>query len=726
MNLFVNMVLESVGWDSEIEYYRILWIDGNYEHLVWIDLNDEKAMPQYEKVRFILEQIKSEILFISKTDPYICSYIENEITEKQKEQLDKRWKIMNLLIAKHNVPSIFNSTERGKMINELVKNNHMPTKQTIYNWLKKYWRYGQQKNSLLPNFDNRGGRGKNKKVGEKKRGAPKKAKELFGEGKNIVPEMQEKIKKGYVKHYVKSQKKTLKQAYYDFLYENFSKMQNINGIDHIVLNQHEFFPSFDQFKYWGKKLTDSNFVRRKRMGEHNYNLNQREILATSNDYVFGPGSVFQIDSTPADIYLVSSMNPNIIIRRPHLYFVIDVFSRLITGFHVDTRPASLAAAKLALYCTGVSKVEYCRNLGVEIAPEEWPSEHMPFSLVADRGELRSKAVESLEGFFNINVANTPAYRPELKGIVERALGMVQQKAKSFIPGYVDKDFGTRGSEDYRIKAVLNIDDFRKYIIEYIRKYNQSTLQNYELSKEMIRDNVLPIPIKLWEWGVVNQSGLLNKVHVNQLKYSCMSIDKAKVTGKGVVFKRIRYFSKELQEKGWFAFSRGRAKAIEIVYDARDMTYIYYRESETKEIMALKMDESSKYLGKTLMEIEAIQEYEYALKEASYKADLEKELTFTHRVKNITKEAEERKNQVFELDQESNNKKVKNINRNNQEENYARLPKEAMYFEEVIEKENLINERNYSIPSEEDDIEEYDIYQLNILYENLEAKKRGGK
>lgn len=149
MNLFVNMVLESVGWDSEIEYYRILWIDGDYEHLVWIDLNDEKAMPQYEKIRFILEQIKSEIVFVSKTDPYICSCIENEFTEKQKEQLDKRWKIMNLLIAKHNVPSIFNPTERSKMIKELVENKHIRTKQTIYNWLKKYWRYGQQKNAFF-------------------------------------------------------------------------------------------------------------------------------------------------------------------------------------------------------------------------------------------------------------------------------------------------------------------------------------------------------------------------------------------------------------------------------------------------------------------------------------------------------------------------------------------------------------------------------------------------
>ncbi|MDA2239535.1 transposase [Bacillus cereus group sp. Bc222] len=725
MNLFVNMVLEEVEWDGEKkEYYRILWIESNYKTLVWMNLSNEKAMPQYEQVKFVLEQIDEGILIVTKEDPYTCIHTEDNLTEEQKNKLEENWIIISSLVTQDSQLDIFNPKERGKLVQGLVEKGY--TKPTIYKWLKKYWRYGQQKMALFPDYQKRGGKGKDKKMGDKKMGVPRKAKEIFGEGKNITEEMKEKIRKEYVKHYVNDKKASLKQAYYNFLYENFSRKQIINGIEHIVLNQHVFFPSFDQFKYWGKKLTDNNNVKRKRIGEWQYNLTQREILATSNAYVFGPGSVFQIDSTPADIYLVSSINPNIIIRRPHLYFVVDVFSRLIVGFHVDTRPASLAAAKLALYCTGANKMDYCKKIGVEIGEEEWPSEHMPFSLVADRGELRSKAVEALEGFLNIHVANTPAYRPELKGIVERALGMVQQKAKALIPGYVDKDFGIRGSDDYRLDAVLNIEDFRKYIIEFIRKHNQSVLQTYELSKEMIRDNVLPIPINLWRWGITHQSGLLHKVQINQLKYSCMTLDKAKVTGKGVIFKKMKYFSKEFQDKGWFAFSRGKVKTIDIVYDARDMTYIYYRDSETKDVVVLKMDESSKYYGKALMEIEAIQEYEFSLKKQAFYSDLEKELTFTHRIKKITNEAEIRQKKVIELTPESNNKRIKNINVNNQEENYTRLPKEAMYFDEVIEQEETIAEVDCDLLSEEEEIQEYDEKQLSIFYKNMEEKRHEKK
>ncbi|WP_164907503.1 hypothetical protein [Clostridium septicum] len=48
--------------------------------------------------------------------------------------------------------------------------------------------------------------------------------------------------------------------------------------------------------------------------------------------VSGPGSLYQIDATVADVYLVSEFNRNWIIGRPVLYMVLDSFSRMIVGF----------------------------------------------------------------------------------------------------------------------------------------------------------------------------------------------------------------------------------------------------------------------------------------------------------------------------------------------------------------------------------------------------------
>jgi hypothetical protein len=51
----------------------------------------------------------------------------------------------------------------------------------------------------------------------------------------------------------------------------------------------------------------------------------------------GPGDVYQIDSTTADIYLVNSLSAKIPIGRPTLYLVIDVWSGMIVGFNLTLR-----------------------------------------------------------------------------------------------------------------------------------------------------------------------------------------------------------------------------------------------------------------------------------------------------------------------------------------------------------------------------------------------------
>ena len=49
---------------------------------------------------------------------------------------------------------------------------------------------------------------------------------------------------------------------------------------------------------------------------------------------FGPGSRYQIDATPADVYLLSSINTDKVIGRPVVYAVIDVYSRLVVGIYM--------------------------------------------------------------------------------------------------------------------------------------------------------------------------------------------------------------------------------------------------------------------------------------------------------------------------------------------------------------------------------------------------------
>lgn len=725
--LFVNMVLKDTDDNVDSDYFRVLWIDSAYEQLVLFNLVGKQSFPVFMEVKTVLEMLNLGQLIEVIEHPYIVNILEHELDSLAKEKREERWKIIGDLVSKENMPSVFEKAKRGKMINELVSKGYV--KSTIYRWLKRYWRYGQNKNTLLDNYEMCGGRGKDKKLGDKKVGAPRKRKLVRGEGQNVTEDMKGKIKSAYTKYYAKGNN-TIQQAYIRFLDDNFATTITINNEERRILRNDIVQISLDQFIYWGKKLTNKLYVTKSRMGEKNFNLTQRYLGDKSNNHVFGPGSVFQIDSTPIDVYLVSTINPNAIIRRATLYFVVDVFSRMIVGFHVDTRPASLELAKLAFYSVACNKQMFCKSFGVDIGPNEWIAEHKPHAIIADRGELKSKGIEPLAKLLGINTKNTPSYRADLKGVVERALGLVQQKAKPFFPGYINKNFGERGSKDVRLDAILTIDDFRKYIIEYVRNYNQSTLGNYEMTADLIRDEVSPIPNELWRWGIQNSSGLLSKIPHNELKYMCMTSIKGRITKEGLKVRNLIYDSEEETVKQWFALARKKTRTIEIVYDARNMTYVYYRNPETREFMVFEMDSRSPYYGKSFMEIEAIQEYEKYLKDRNYKEDLERELTLSRRLQNIVNDAKKRQMKTVELKPVSNAAKLKNINANTIQESYNRLPQEGMYLDEVEEynqTKQWLNVEEQKSDYEKQELEEVEAYEQNdmeLFMEVLKERKDG--
>ena len=75
----------------------------------------------------------------------------------------------------------------------------------------------------------------------------------------------------------------------------------------------------------------------------------------------GPGSLYQIDATKDDIYLVSRTDRNRIIGRPVVYLVQDVFSRLIAGIAVTLEGPSWLGAMLALENTASDKTPFAKS-----------------------------------------------------------------------------------------------------------------------------------------------------------------------------------------------------------------------------------------------------------------------------------------------------------------------------------------------------------------------------
>ena len=79
-----------------------------------------------------------------------------------------------------------------------------------------------------------------------------------------------------------------------------------DGILIPILPPAEELPTFRQFRYWYETYYyDAVRSIKKRFGETAFNLKSRQLLGDATSIAFGPGSVYQIDATIADIYLVS-------------------------------------------------------------------------------------------------------------------------------------------------------------------------------------------------------------------------------------------------------------------------------------------------------------------------------------------------------------------------------------------------------------------------------------
>ena len=128
----------------------------------------------------------------------------------------------------------------------------------------------------------------------------------------------------------------------------------------------------------------------------------------------------------------------------------------------------------------------------EIIADQWPTVGIPDAILADRGELLGHQIESLEKAFGVRIENTPPYRGDAKGIVERYFRTLQAEFKPFAPGVVT---GTRvrkrGGKDYRLDATLTLDDFTRIMLASILHRNQyAVLPKYDRDADMPNDMAL--------------------------------------------------------------------------------------------------------------------------------------------------------------------------------------------------------------------------------------------
>lgn len=541
-------------------YYRILVVFA--EELVWIPLEDERAFPSFVNITELNAAIEDETLQ-RKEDPY--AYLVFENPEEESIAWQKRENNLVLIQSLICDQQAIYPKVRAERVNQVISEQGS-SKPTLYKLLRRYWQRGQTANALLPDYKKSGAKGKKRQAKENKLGRPRT--NLAGVGAIINEHTERLFRRAIEKHLLTDKKNNLPFAYRRFrdIYETY----------YPDIAQEET-PTQRQMQHFYQREYPQVEIIQKRASRIEFAKDIRPLASTANTNVLGPGSRFEIDATIADIYVVSNSERRNIVGRPVIYMVIDVFSRMVAGFYVGIESPSYVSAMQALTHALTDKVAYCKMYGFDIEYEDWPVVGLPDAILADRGELLGHQIESLERSFSVRIENTPPYRGDAKGIVERSFKTHQAIFKTYAPGIVT---GTKikkqGDKDYRLEATLTVNEFTEIILASVLYHNRfHVMTKYDRDIDMPTD-LLMTPLSLWNWGLQHRTGKLRAVSEEAATIALLPRTKATVSELGICIFGVYYTCAEIIQQGWMHRSKdvSRPKSLEAAYDPRTANHIY--------------------------------------------------------------------------------------------------------------------------------------------------------
>jgi transposase InsO family protein len=578
----VFRINEVISLDNQL--YRIL--AELPEEFVWISIEDKSALPSIVPKSDLTNAIEREVL-TRAVDPFqALSFQVLDDDSSAKATRDKNYELIKPIVSE---PRFYVSKVRSSIINQIVLEQRS-TKKTLYFLLRRYWQRGQTPNALIRDYKNSGGKGKVRIAKNKKLGRPR----LHTPGKgNAVNEAVEKLFRIAIDRYLLTEEK------HSLLYAH-RRFQSLYANCYPDVEESEI-PTKWQMLYFFKREYSQVEKIQKRSNRIEYKKDVRPLNGTANTQVLGPGARFEIDATIADIYLVSDSDRRNIVGRPVVYIVIDVFSRMIAGLYIGFENPSYVAAMQALAMAMTDKVAYCQQYGFDIEEADWPVIGLPDAILADRGELLGHQIESLESSFSVRIENTPPYRGDAKGVVERYFRTVQADFKPFAPGVVTENMVRRqGGSDYRLDAVLTVHEFREIILESVLFHNHfHVLMKYDRSID-IPVNLEMTPLSLWNWGIQNRTGRLRTASEDALRISLFPRVKGTFSELGLCVFGLYYTSQEMIKRGWQHRGKGISKpeAFEVAYDpaVADVVYLLPTKNSIEYWLCSLTDRSREFRG----------------------------------------------------------------------------------------------------------------------------------
>ena len=549
---------------------------NNKRHRVVAIVNDEITLCEMDTNKLLLSSVYTGTIlqFVSDGEMYIDNdekkIIDIEkVPDKIREKFNMRKEIMSKVIKAY-APSFMELSGHQKkgFIEDILKEYNMP-RNSFWRICTAYFQSGFQDSALIDGryFGNLTGKTliRNASITED------------GIADHFV--IDDEIRVFFdeaLKDYKSGRCKTITDSFDKMNLLHFMETVIENGIPTIVLKHPSQRPTYRQFAYYFNKHLSKQEIDLIKTSALEQKNNKRILESDSLYGVLGPGDMVEIDACEADISLVSAINPSQTIGRPIVYFMIDVYSRVILAMSVSFDNNSMLGLTNLFLNLADDKQKYCEHYGITYTNKDiWPSNIIPNKVRVDRGaEFRSKQFEKICKDLDMERILVLPGCGSLKGVVEQSFRQLHTKQNIHLEkhGLIEKRHDSKHHET----ATLNIEEYTKMVIGFVLTHNQHCLTTYPVTKEMIAEKIEPVPALLWKYGVKNKCTPRPIVSMEQYLFNLMTPINAKVGRRGISYKDLYYINPNDTKLKREMYNAGKKKLpFEARMDMRDVGSIYY-------------------------------------------------------------------------------------------------------------------------------------------------------
>ena len=310
----------------------------------------------------------------------------------------------------------------------------------------------------------------------------------------------------------------------------------------------EYYPTFNQFRYFYRKTRKLENYYIKRDGIKDYQRNNRPLVGNGVQEFAPVIGTAMLDSTICDIYLVD--NAGRLIGRPVLVAACDANTSMCLGYSLLLEGGTYSLQNLMLNILE-DKASLCEKMGIVIKPEQWNVRELPRVMVTDGGSEYKGHTFSQIAELGITLVNLPPYRPDLKGSVEKLFDLVQNSYKDVLKGkgVIMPDYQERGAHDYRKDAVLTFSEFERIVVRCIVYYNcERVIKNFPYTSEMLEAAVKPYANEIWNFKKNDEADNLISVTQKELILTLLPRTTGKFTRFGLKVNHLRYYAEGYTER----------------------------------------------------------------------------------------------------------------------------------------------------------------------------------